>query len=326
MALDLPIVNTPNIEVFSMDSPAIPFGKIIENKPFVTSQQPHTLLLKDIFLQNLSLRTIEGSFDQNVVFSNESNVGSNLIGICLFLKGSFKGVLRGSNLSIPIRNREQRFKYDPHSDIQQVCSAHTQFHIAHLSICPEYFMKMLAEDQRTDFIKDKLAKSEAVFDHRPIDISPAQLSALNLIYANSSSDILGRILIETAILQILAIHIQGLVGTKNDVSRKVNKQDVDLLYCVRDFLSTSFLKEHSLQQLTKQFGINPNKLSSLFKSLFGQTIFEFLRGARMNHAKKLLQEGFSVQEVSTAIGYENPQHFATAFKKTFGTQPSYFKS
>jgi AraC-like DNA-binding protein len=47
----------------------------------------------------------------------------------------------------------------------------------------------------------------------------------------------------------------------------------------------------------------------------------------MEHAFRLLRDdGLLVTEVSRNVGYKNPNHFSTAFKKKFGINPSVFRN
>ena len=47
----------------------------------------------------------------------------------------------------------------------------------------------------------------------------------------------------------------------------------------------------------------------------------------MDEARTLLRNGTtSVTEASLSVGYANPGHFARLFRRTFGIQPSAFRS
>ena len=39
----------------------------------------------------------------------------------------------------------------------------------------------------------------------------------------------------------------------------------------------------------------------------------------------LVEEGMTVAEVSERVGYKNPQHFSTAFKRKYGYPPKALK-
>lgn len=59
-----------------------------------------------------------------------------------------------------------------------------------------------------------------------------------------------------------------------------------------------------------------NKISDI-------SLNDFIKQIRLNEAKVLLTEqGFSVQETATAVGYSDANYFSTSFKKEFGMSPS----
>lgn len=75
--------------------------------------------------------------------------------------------------------------------------------------------------------------------------------------------------------------------------------------------------------LSHAIGLNDFKLKKGFKQLYGITIFEFLLEARMEKARRLLQEtDMTVHAVAIGVGYKNISSFTVAFKKKFGLLPS----
>ncbi len=54
------------------------------------------------------------------------------------------------------------------------------------------------------------------------------------------------------------------------------------------------------------------------------SMMEYVHRRRMELAKEFLQTGLmNVGQVSDMVGYQNPQHFSTAYKKRFGVSPSH---
>ena len=65
---------------------------------------------------------------------------------------------------------------------------------------------------------------------------------------------------------------------------------------------------------------------SLFKKVFGKSIFEFIAEQRMDHAMQLLQEhGLTITEVARTVGYKNPNLFSAAFMRRYGVKPCELK-
>jgi AraC-like DNA-binding protein len=79
----------------------------------------------------------------------------------------------------------------------------------------------------------------------------------------------------------------------------------------------------SLPVFAKKLGMNPNIVQAHFKALFGYSVYRFLLLIRMEKAKFLLQEAdLPIESIGLAVGYFNPGHFATVFKKVTGYSPS----
>ncbi len=63
-------------------------------------------------------------------------------------------------------------------------------------------------------------------------------------------------------------------------------------------------------------------LTTGFKAVYGETIFDFSVRCRMQHAMTLLRDQhWSVDKVSEAVGYGHSTSFATAFRRYFGMRP-----
>jgi AraC-like DNA-binding protein len=79
----------------------------------------------------------------------------------------------------------------------------------------------------------------------------------------------------------------------------------------------------ALAGLARQAGINEFKLKRGFRTLFGTTVFGYLRAHRLETARELLTGGHvSVMEASLRVGYACPSRFASAFRRHFGVPPS----
>jgi len=101
------------------------------------------------------------------------------------------------------------------------------------------------------------------------------------------------------------------------------KEEEEKLNLIRSYLHQHFLEELSLAKLCRVAALNEFKLKKGFKQLFGTTVFGYVKALQMKYACRLLEEERKqVEEVAYTLGYEYPQHFSTAFKKFFGSNPS----
>jgi len=90
----------------------------------------------------------------------------------------------------------------------------------------------------------------------------------------------------------------------------------------RDLIVKDLIAPPNLKDLAHMVGTNEFKLKVGFKSMFGNTVYGYLSEYRMEKARHLLEErSHSVKEVSNIVGYSNPSHFISAYKKKFGFTP-----
>lgn len=156
--------------------------------------------------------------------------------------------------------------------------------------------------------------------------SSATKNIIAAIYNCPLDGSLGNMMLEGALQQVLALELSSL-GSETAKPSAITHRDRDVMTAVKEYLDVSFNEDHSLYHLSKRFGINQNKLKTRFRELFGVPVITYLYDLRMEHARMLLlDKGMFVSEVSSMVGYRNSNHFATAFKRKFGVNPSRLKS
>ncbi len=107
---------------------------------------------------------------------------------------------------------------------------------------------------------------------------------------------------------------------------ELSGKDVKRIHEVHDLLRDSFPATPSIADISRQVGLNRNKLCYGFKAVFHQTIGEYCQLQRMQYAAELLQKSNeTVNNISYKIGYENVASFSTAFKKHYQISPSEYR-
>lgn len=103
---------------------------------------------------------------------------------------------------------------------------------------------------------------------------------------------------------------------------KLAEPDIARLREARALIEREPETAFTLPVLARRVGINVNKLKAGFKQTFGQTVGAYATEVRMAHAYHLLRsEGLHVASVAYRLGY-TPTHFAVAFRRRYGVQPS----
>ncbi len=149
--------------------------------------------------------------------------------------------------------------------------------------------------------------------------SPAQLAIIQQIITCPYGGALKKLFLEARFLDLFIAQQAQLAAW---AARPTNR-DRDLLHAVRDFLDQHYAAPPSLLQLARQFGTNDFKLKKGFRELFGTTVFGYVAERRLTVAHQLLTlTDQPVQEVADAVGFANPAHFATVFRRRFGLSPT----
>ena len=93
------------------------------------------------------------------------------------------------------------------------------------------------------------------------------------------------------------------------------------------WLQDNYAREISLQELAEQFGMSTRTFNRRFKNATGATPLAYLQKIRMESAKDLLQTtNLTIGDIIYKVGYQDPVHFASLFKKHHGVTPSQYRT
>ncbi|NEO28397.1 MAG: helix-turn-helix transcriptional regulator [Kamptonema sp. SIO4C4] len=117
-------------------------------------------------------------------------------------------------------------------------------------------------------------------------------------------------------------HDQGLRQTVDDLQ----SDHVERILQARDLLLHQVTNPPTLLELAHRVGLNDRKLKQGFRSVFGTTVFGYLRNYQMEQAKQLLlMPGTTIASVAQAVGYSSPEAFSVAFRRTFAVTPKTYQ-
>ena len=130
--------------------------------------------------------------------------------------------------------------------------------------------------------------------------------------------------LESCALGSLA-ELAAIVKNQQDEAARFGlaKPEFDRAHEVRRILEGNLIDPPSLDALSRQVGINVTTMSEQFKSVFGTTVFAFVRNRRLELAQAMLRsQSIPVSQVGYRVGFSNPGAFATAYRRHFGRPPS----
>lgn len=88
-----------------------------------------------------------------------------------------------------------------------------------------------------------------------------------------------------------------------------------------------FVEEHldhpdySVEMLSKDMGMDRTGLYRKLVSILGKTPTTFIRSIRLKRAAQLLEEGYSVTEVTDRVGFSTSSYLSKCFQEEFGMKP-----
>lgn len=134
-----------------------------------------------------------------------------------------------------------------------------------------------------------------------------------------------RIVTEAVINEIFVFTARALeseteVGIKNAVN-----ESRELCFGIMNYIDNHIYTMKKLTELTKITNYSYNYLSNLFKDVTGETLNTYYRNRKLESARLLLEEGFSVTYVANVLGYSSAYPFSLAFKNHYGYPPSNVK-
>ncbi len=106
-------------------------------------------------------------------------------------------------------------------------------------------------------------------------------------------------------------------------SEKFANIELEALHKVSVLIEKDLQQHHSIASLAVYSGMNRQKLTVGFKSLFGQTIYGYYLSRRMDLAKTLLiTSDLPLKMVAKKAGYRSATNFSIAFKKFYKLTPA----
>lgn len=106
----------------------------------------------------------------------------------------------------------------------------------------------------------------------------------------------------------------------------LNEQEDSAVLLAREIILQDLKLHLTIQEISKQVGLNEYKLKAGFKQKFGLGIFECLLEARMSEAKKLLIEtNKPIKDIAGLVGYNHLTNFIAAFRNYCGQTPGQFR-
>jgi len=127
------------------------------------------------------------------------------------------------------------------------------------------------------------------------------------------------------VLELLLYLTQMEFAPQNRLTEYQSKQ-IEIVREIHNQLLQHMEQRVTIEELSKQYLINPTTLKSAFKAVYGASLAAHIKEHRMEQAAKMLREtDMSVAEIAQAVGYDSQSKFTTAFKAFFQVLPREYR-
>lgn len=137
-------------------------------------------------------------------------------------------------------------------------------------------------------------------------------------------DFMKPVYLEGKAYEILSHQLQQYIDDLNkDGDRKILRQvTIEKVEKASEFIKKELSQVDNIVVLSKKVGLNQNTLQLGFKRLYKLSVSEYIRNARIEKAKELLETtDFNITEICYKIGINSRSYFSKLFKEKYGQSP-----
>lgn len=198
-----------------------------------------------------------------------------------------------------------------------VCNKGENVHLVILRVRREDFLKFITADH--PFIK--LIDANGDYHFYELITSEIKRVLRNLINPNTN-EALKYNLTKAYVWELFSLFAELFFFKRNSNYQSISEYDQIKLQQVRNALLEDLSQPKTIKELETISTMSATKLRSMFKEVYGLSIYQFFQRHRMEEAKRLLElRSMSVSDVAYAVGYSHLSYFTVAFKKQFGILP-----
>ncbi|WP_313376559.1 AraC family transcriptional regulator [Chishuiella sp.] len=157
------------------------------------------------------------------------------------------------------------------------------------------------------------------------DIFPALKIVLNQIEQMKLSPQFQNLFLIGKLYELFTLYFSEIENENEHCPFLNDEKESKQIKEIKDYLVADYKNPPTIKQLCEKFSISEYHLKEGFKEIYGTTIYGYLLDKKLEYAlHKLEEKKQKVKDISFEIGYENPSHFISAFKKKYGVTPKQY--
>ena len=110
---------------------------------------------------------------------------------------------------------------------------------------------------------------------------------------------------------------------KSEIARMGKKRIEPSIEYIKEHFCEQYIDPEALSQLSD---MTPEYFRHKFKEIYGVSPLQYINQLKINYAKKLLlNHAYTINHISTLIGFSNPNYFSRFFKQSTGLSPTEYR-
>ena len=141
----------------------------------------------------------------------------------------------------------------------------------------------------------------------------------SLLYEKNRADADSQYLCHLILSQLL-IHISRVLNQRTKPSEDPGTRYREIMK-VHEYINAHYREPLSVSGLAQRFFLDKNTMTRQFKRIVGMTPGDYIRRKRLENARELIRQGYSIQQAGYSSGFTDYSAFFRAFRQYFGTSP-----
>lgn len=159
-----------------------------------------------------------------------------------------------------------------------------------------------------------------------IPLNPSLLFSFDQLFYHKMQPPFSTMFEQAKFMEIFSLVLETAFGQRMDACPVILSPVIEQkIHQVRRHILENIEEVPDPDQLAVMYDLPRNTLREGYRYLFGKTIHQYHADHKLESAMQMLSSGeLLVKEIAFKIGYQNPSHFISAFKKKYGFTPKQF--
>lgn len=289
------------------------FGTVVKSRKLVIPPQfGKGYVTRYIFNEQIRMMIMNYELKENLVIGNpEVNTSRKMI---LF---KFQHIFDQSEKQPAVLITTTSMNVDP------VIPIHTNTSTINIEVDSNYLKSLFDQSEKSPVLQSLLENTQPLFFEQII--YPSLQEIVNEIVSESVQEAFKIFFLRIKAEELVCRLLMELEKREKMHLHALNSRDLETIYRIKEEMLDHLDTPPLINNLALAANMSPTKLKSLFKQIFGKSIFSYYQEFRMKKAALLLKEGsLSVSDVGYQMGFTNLSHFSRVFQEHIGMKPKQY--